>query len=182
MIKAHALGLLTLVGISFPSICHGSEVEQRQIGTILSFYQTLTHREMPTGEDFVRLFGYQSELEFYAILRDKFPNLERNEPVENHPEASSYIKEQFDNRSAVTSKFLQCVKKVEPALFASNATRQLHFPPKVTEHSRRYTVVTKGKSVTFTFSATSETIDEVVLPNGQVISSLLDRCYTKRKK
>lgn len=157
---------------------NASEVFPRQVTTVLMFYETLA-TETATVQQFFELFSEHDEAELEIILRQKFPSLDPKGNWFNNQEAKKYVDEIYKHPDRFPSKFLHCIKTVESLLFASRVNRLLEFPPKTTKDFRTFSVLTRDKLVQFVFLHDEHTIENIYLPDGKSIYSLIPSCINK---
>jgi hypothetical protein len=125
----------------------GSENYTNQVSTVILFYKTLTEKKSPSVSDFYQLFGRSNEAELELILRQQFPSLELKGNWLDDEEAITYVDKVRDNPQDYPSRFLQCLKSMEPRLFSDKVNRQIEIPPIITKDFRKFTVITAGRLV-----------------------------------
>lgn len=149
--------------------------QHQQVATIVAFYEIMSGNEVPTVADFQALFGQDNEGEVRILLREKFPNL-RDDQVPD-PVAVAYVNERINHPHDHPSRFLQCIKSQELALFTKKIVRQIQFPPESLLDLRRYKVTTgDGTTVVFEFSQNEPFIETIYLPSGRKLNCLIDAC------
>ncbi|MDO8446575.1 MAG: hypothetical protein Q7T53_10820 [Deltaproteobacteria bacterium] len=173
------------ISASEPSKGPVSEVYYKQVATVLKFYDVLSNKESQTVRDFFELFGKHNEAELELGLSQDYQSFkteERNiikewrkkkkdrsyaEVVEkiwhDNPEAKKYADDIYEQPDRYLSRFLKCIRSVEPLLFSQKTTRTLEFPPRQIGDPLKYNdfiqyyVWTSAKKVIFEFSP-----DEVI--------------------
>jgi hypothetical protein len=63
-----------------------------------------------------------------------------------------------------------------PDLFLDKVKRQIEFPPEITKDFRNYKITTSGKAVIFQFSGEDNFIENIYLPEGKSIYTLIEGC------
>jgi hypothetical protein len=159
--------------LPFQAICLENYSGQKV--TIVLFFDTLK-KPSPTVSDFFLLFSKHDESELELILRQKFPALNWKENWFNNKEALDYINDVYNNPQNYYSRFFQCIKKVEPTLFSDNFNYQIELPPKLMETFREFSVTTNTKKVVFQFSQDEPYIENIYLPNGKNVYTLMEKC------
>jgi hypothetical protein len=170
-----SLGVLFFL-IVFQIQAVASENYIRQINTIILFYEMLTTKESPSVADFFKFFSEHNEAELELILRKEFPLLNFKGKWFDNQQAKGYVNKIYNNPELYSSLFLQCIKSDEPKLFADKVTRQIEFPPKINKDFKTFTVITYGNKVVFEFSQDEPTIENIYLPNGKSIYTLIEKC------
>jgi hypothetical protein len=153
-----------------------------QVRTIVVFYELLTGESEPTVANFNAILGRDNEAELELILKQKFPEVDWKGKWDANKEALDYVKQIDANPEQYESRFLKCLRSSEPRLFSNRAKRQIEFPPRILEdpekhvHFVEFKVLTKGKAVIFQFVPEDKTIENVYLPDGKSIYTLMERC------
>ncbi len=175
------LSAVLILALTFPTISLGSGKYINQIQTIVLFYETMLQNKPPTVSDFLKLFGKDNEAELEVILRQKFPTLDWKKNWSDNEEAVDYIEKVFNNPQNHTSMFLQCIKLAEPTFFAG-VKWQIEFPPEITKDFRKFSVLIRAKRIIIEFSQDERTIENVYLPDGKSIYSLIEGCVNRTRR
>lgn len=175
------LNALMLTTIVLLTQAYSSENYIKQMNTIILFYETLAKKGPPNVSDFFMLFSEHNEAELELILRQKFPSLDFKGNWFDDQQAKSYVDKVYNNPKLYPSLFLQCIKSVEPKLFADKVKRQIEFPPKISKDFRAFGVITHSKKVVFEFSQNETTIENIYLPDDKSIYILIERCINERE-
>ena len=148
----------------------------KQVATIVTFCEKITSDTQPTAADFFMLFGKENESELELILRQRFSDLNINGNWFSNPEALDYVNKVYDNPNRYPSRFMECLRKVEPELFLNKAKRQIQFPPEITKDFKNFSVTVSGKTIVFQFSKEEGLIENVYLPSGKSVYQLIEKC------
>jgi hypothetical protein len=173
--------IVLIMAIVIPGQLSASENYLNQISTVIGFHKALSETNSPTVSVFLKLFGKGNEAELELILRQRFPSLDWKGKWFDNKEAKTYVQKVYDNPQLYPSRFLQCIKSNEQIFFADKVKRQIEFPPEITKDFRRFTVITDGKKVIFEFSQDEPYIENIYLPDGKSIYTLIDRCVKPNK-
>lgn len=158
-----------------------SEDYNEQKSTITLFYETL-NKEEPSVSDFFRLFGKGNEAELELILRQQFVYLNWKGNWFDDEKALKYVNEVYSNPEKYKSRFLRCIKLTQPMFSSPKFNLQIESVPSVTKDFRRFAVVSHEKKVIFEFSQDEPYIENVYLPDGTSIYTLIEKCVGKQNK
>jgi hypothetical protein len=175
------LVIVLIMTVVIPGQLSASENYLDQVSTVIAFHEALVERESPTVSVFFKLFGKGNEAELELILRQRFPSLDRKGKWFDNREAKTYVTKVYDNPQLYPSRFLQCLKSNRQILFADKIKRQIEFPPEIAKDFRRFTVITDGKKVIFEFSQDESYIENIYLPDGKSVYTLIEKCVKPDK-
>jgi hypothetical protein len=153
-----------------------------QINSIILFYETLKKKPSPTVDDFFKLFGKDNEAELKLILRQEYSSLDWKGNWFDNQEELNYVNKVYKDPHHYPSRFLQCIKSAEPKVFFEKVKHQIEFPPEISKDFRAYAVTTQGKKLIFEFSQDERTIENIYLPDGKSIYSLVEKCAKRNKE
>lgn len=148
----------------------------KQVATIVEFCEQMAANGQPKASDFFRFFGRENESELELILKQQFPKLDIKQTWFSDREALEYVNRVYNNPNQHVSRFMECLRKTRPDLFLDKAKRQIEFPPEITKDFRNYKVTTSGKTVIFQFSGEDNFIENIYLPEGKSIYTLIEGC------
>lgn len=168
--------IFIFVLILLSNISEASEEFSYQGASILKFYEILSTENVPSVERFFELFGRDNEAELEMILLKKFPVLDPKSNWYDNKEAKRYIDKVYNAPEHYPSQFLNCIKTAESTLFYKSEKRLLEFPPRAKEDFKLFTVLISDKKVMFEFSQNENTIENIYLPNGKSIYTLIPVC------
>lgn len=154
----------------------------KQVATIVTFCEKINSDTQATAADFFILFGKENESELELILRQRFSDLNVSGNWFSNPEALGYVNKVYDNPNQYPSRFMECLRKVEPELFLNKAKWQIQFPPEITKDFKNFTVTVSGKTIVFQFSKEESLIENVYLPNGKSAYRLIEKCEPKGER
>lgn len=157
-----------------------ADTSYNQVVKVLLFYDLITVEENPNIKHFFELFGRDNEAELELFLRLNFPELDITVNWFDNQEAKKNIDELYRNPEKHLSKFLECIKLLEPKLFSKRLTRMIEFPPKESKGFQIYRVLTGNKIVSFQFSQNEDVLDDIILPNGKSIYTLIPKCVNSK--
>ena len=107
--------LLSILILSLVS--HGQPLAEEnyneQISTITLFYKTLNKKDASVS-DFFSLFGRGNEAELELILRQQFVYLNWKGNWFDDEKALKYVNQVYNDPEKYQSRFLQCIKSIEP--------------------------------------------------------------------
>ncbi len=176
------LPILVLLGGYSPSETFALADYSEQVRTIILFYEVLAEKPEPTVADFNAVFGKENKAELELILRQKFPAVDWKGKWDENKEILDYVTKVDGNPDQYPSRFLKCLKSNEPKLFGAESKRQVEFPPKIINDRKErkffteFSVITNGKRVVFQFVPDENTIENIYLPDGRTVYSLLEKC------
>lgn len=147
-----------------------------QVNAILKFYQKVTSDTQPSASDFFELFGRDNESELELILRQSFPKLNPKENWFSDQKASEYVSKVYSNPIQYPSRFMKCLRDSRPDLFLNHTKRQIKFSPEITGDFRNFKVITSEKILIFQFSKEENLIENIYLPEGKSIYTLIEKC------
>ncbi len=168
--------ILTVVQHSQP---FASENYDEQLSTITLFYKTLTKNEAASVSEFFKLFGEGNEAELELILRQEFRSLDWKRNWLDDEKAAAYVEKIYNDPQHHTSRFLKCIKAAIPMFSSGKVNPQIESPPNVTKDFRKFTVKTHGTKVIFEFSQDEPYIENIYLPDGKSIYTLIEKCVGK---
>jgi hypothetical protein len=148
----------------------------KQVATIGEFWEVVAADSQPKASDFFRLFGRENESELGLILKQRFPELNIKQTWFSDPEASKYINGVYDNPNQYPSRFIECIRKTRPDLFLGKTKRQIELPPETTRDFKNFKVTTSGKTIIFQFSGQESLIENIYMPDGKSIYTLIEGC------
>jgi len=148
----------------------------KQVATIVEFCELVGADAQPKVSDFFRLFGRENESELKLILMQQFPKLDINQPWFLEREALEYVNRVYNNPNQYISRFMECLRKNRPDLFLSKAKCQIEFPLEITKDFKNFKVTTSGKTMIFQFSGEESLIENIYLPEGKSIYTLIEGC------
>ncbi len=170
--------ILTLVSYSQPL---AAENYNEQISTITLFYKTLNKKEASVS-DFFRLFGRSNEAELELILRQQFVYLDWKGNWFNDEKALKYVNQVYNEPEKYQSRFLQCIKSTEPLFSSHILNPQIESVPNVTKDFRKFTVISHEKKLIFEFSQNEPYIENIYLPDGTSIYTIIGKCKRKQSQ
>lgn len=144
--------------------------------SVLKFYEILSSEKVPSVKHFFELFGRDNEAELELILLKKFPFLDSKSNWYDNEEAKRYIDKIYNTPDQYPSEFLNCIISAGSSLFYKNGKRLLEFPPITKEDFKIFTVLINNKKVAFEFSQDENTIENIYLPNGKSVYTLIPLC------
>lgn len=156
-----------------------SENYNEQLSTITLFYKTLTKNDAASVSDFLKLFGRGNKAELELILRQQFAYLNWKRNWFDDEKAFNYVNKVYNDPENYESRFLHCIKSTEPMLSTGKVNPQIEFPPHVTKDFKKFTVIRHGKKVIFEFSQDEPYIENIYLPDGKSIYTLIEKCVGK---
>lgn len=159
-----------------------SENYDKQISTITLFYSTLNKKEPPSVSDFFKVFGRSNEAELQLILRQHFFYLDWKGDWLTDEKALKYVNEVYNDPEKYQSRFLQCIKSSELLFSSRNLNPQIESAPNVTKDFRRFTVISHNKKVFFEFSQDEPYIENIYLPDGTSIYTLIEKCIGRQNQ
>lgn len=148
----------------------------KQVATIVEFHEQVAADATPKASDFFRLFGRANESELKLILRQQFPKLDINQTWFSDREALEYVNRVYYAPNEHISRFMECLRKTRPDLFLGKAKYQIEFPPEITKDFTNFKVTTSGKTMIFQFSGQESFIENIYLPEGKSIYTLVEGC------
>ena len=156
----------------------GAAEEQAQ--SIERFFEVMKTKS-PSMEDFERLFGREDYAELQTLLAIHFPELSPGEEVPPDSPAVEFTRTRLANRKGA-SQFLECVRRLRPSLFKLEGRIQVgaNFAPSGDPFDRR-AVKTQGGDLVFMFSRGTSLIENIKLPDGKSIYTLIPLCGRDRK-
>ncbi len=182
MLRRKALPTIILLCVLFFSANgDASDISYNQVTKILMFYEILS-KETPSVKQFFQVFGETNEAELELILRQDFPYLDLKGKWFNDRKAKKYIDDVYKHPDHYTSKFLTCIRLINPLLFAEKRSRLVEFPPLLNKDFKRYSVWTDKEKVIFEFSQDEDTIENIYLSTGESIYDLVSKCEGKKEK
>jgi hypothetical protein len=167
---------VTLMSIlSIPVGIFASETNANQVQAIIKFYEIMAKKEPPSVADYFGLFGKDNEAELEMNLRQKFPSLPVTGKWFENQEASKYINNIYKHPESHPSLFLERLRSIESELFNGTTKHLIEFPPNIKNDLRKYKVIHRGKELTFEFSQNDIYIENIYLPDGKSIYTLIKR-------
>lgn len=159
--------------LSLPTEILASETNANQVQTIITFYEIMAKNETPSVAVFFSLFGNDNEAELEMHLRQKFPSLPVTGKWFENQEASNYINNIYKHPESYPSLFMKRLMSIQSKLFTGKTKRLIEFPPNIKKDLRRFKVICRGKEVTFEFSQNDNYIENIYLPDGSSIYTLI---------
>jgi hypothetical protein len=172
------LTILILTVVPYSQPC-ASENYNEQLSTITLFYKTLTKNEAASVSEFFKLFGEGNEAELELILRQEFPSLDWKRNWLDDEKAVVYVEKIYNDPHHHTSRFIKCIKTTIPMFSSGKFNLQIESPPNVTKAFRKFTVKAHGKKLIFEFSQDEPYIENIYLPDGKSIYTLIEKCVGK---
>jgi hypothetical protein len=169
------LAVLMLI-FTLPARILASDSYAEQMATVVLFYEVLSTKQTPSVSDFFAVFGKDNEAELELILSDKFPFLDTKKKWFDNQDALKYVNKIYNEPDQYPSRFFGCIKVAEPKFFAEKLKRCIEFPPNTTIAMKSFNVITDGKKVVIQFSEDNRTIENLFLPDGRSIYSLIEQC------
>lgn len=154
---------------------YASQSYVHQGTTVLLFYETVLEKEAPSVADFIALFGPNNESELNLILHQKFPDTA--ESWTSDEEAIKYTEKVYKQPDEFPSLFLRCVQINSKRLFLNTKKLHLVYPPDTLEDFKRFTVLANNHKVIFVFSQNETTIENIILPDGESIYTIIEKCF-----
>jgi hypothetical protein len=148
----------------------------KQVATIEVFCEQMAADVQPKVSDFFKFFGRENESELKLILKQQFPKLDMKQTWFSDQEALEYVNRVYHNPNQHVSRFMACIRKTRPDLFLSKAKPQIEVPPEITKDFKNYKVGISGKTVIFQFSREDRFIENIYLPDGTSIYTLIEGC------
>lgn len=173
--------LLTVAAMMPPTcVAVQDATEGQQFAKIGLFLEMLTQPEAPSVQRFEEIFGPNNEAEVAVIVRQEFPWWDRPATLGDHADdarasAIAYINERINNPTKYRSRFLSCLKKLYPNLVGPRRWAVV-YPPERTEHYRRFHASSAGVVLVFKFPDDEEWVEDVVLPSGGSVRSVVNEC------
>ena len=157
--------------VMFCGKAYTSEVNYKQVDTIFLFFETMNNKQIPTVSDFNKLFGENNEAELELILEQKYPDLQGQ--WMNNKKIIKYTKAVSEQPRKYPSRFLMLIRNSVPEIFSKKSKRRLEFPPEITKDFKKYSIITDESRVVFIFSRDECTIEDIELPDGKSIYTLI---------
>lgn len=158
--------------LTVPTLASALAAATPQTDTIHKFYQALG-TPSPTILTFTELFGGDDEAEVDTLLaiyyEGKFPDTVPDE------KAVEFTRRANDPEHV--SEFLICIRRLRPKLFSSNSMVKIETPKQTSDESfDRIFVTTRGGKLIFLFGRGEKTIENITMPDGSSVSSLIPQC------
>lgn len=158
-----------------PMHVSASEGYAQQGETVLSFYETVLEKQIPSVADFISLFGQNNEAELDLILHQKFPNI--NGAWGDDEKTVKYTKKVYEQPDKFPSLFFKCIRENDFGLFSELNKYYLFYPPDTVGDFNRFTVMSGARKINFVFSQNENFIEDIILPDGTSIYTRLKKCY-----
>lgn len=160
--------LVLVVIVASPRATHTREVD-----TIHRFYRIVSTTS-PTIANFTELFGRESEAELDAILAVHHPAAV--DPASND-RILKFTQERLANQDHA-SEFLRCIRRLRPQLFSPRGMPELKREERSSNDDSFTRIVarTRGGKVVFVFSKGVATIEDIEMPGGASVYTLIPEC------
>jgi hypothetical protein len=169
------VSILALFCVSIAFTCENAGMS-KQVATIVEFLELLGADTQPKTSDFFRFFGRENESELELILKQQFPKLSINQIWFSDQEALEYVNRVYDNPSQHVSRFMECLRKTNPELFLCKTKHKIEYFKERSEDFKKFKVTNSGKTMIFQFSGRESLIDNIYLPEGKSIYTLIEEC------
>ncbi len=146
-----------------------------QTRTVRDFFGAIRSKT-PTIAMFQRLFGNDSEAEMNTILAVHFPGEFSGGRRAPDEEVAEFTRKRLSD-SKHRSEFLTCLGRLRPRLFIPDSKVAVGATVGGSDHSfQRRAVTTRAGTLTFVFATGSTTIEDIELPDGKSVYSLIPEC------
>ena len=146
-----------------------------QRDTLEQYFRVLS-RAAPTIEEFEHLFGRESTAELDTIIAVHAPALKPSDDVSADSPIVSVARARLSNRGK-PSLFLACLKATRPALaVVAEVPRMTQKPVKAGDRFAVWVASTGGGDLEFLFQHGSTLIEDIRMPNGRSIYTLIPEC------
>ena len=154
--------------------------DDSQARTVRDFFRSVGSKT-PTIAMFQRLFGNDSEAELNAILAVHFPGEFSGGRRPPDDRSAEFTRKRLSD-SNHRSEFLTCLGRLRPRLFIPGGKGSVGTSVRGGDGSfQRRAVTTPAGTLTFVFATDSAVIEDIELPDGKSVYTLIPECGPERE-